>query len=92
MTGCCGGIPAYGAGPRVIADEKRGFSALGTAMKRFSNSVVLVADNDGVSKQPADCLLAQGATMRTCTTKWPPRVSPSSTVLPNWQRLAGSVF
>ena len=71
MTGCCGGIPAYGAGPRLIADEKRGFSALGTAMKRFSTSVVLVADNDGVSKQPADCLLARGATMRTCTTKWP---------------------
>ena len=40
-------------------------------MKRFSTSVVLVADNDGVSKQPADCLLARGATMRTCTTKWP---------------------
>ena len=71
MAGCCGGIAAYGAGPRVIADEKRGFSAVGTAMKRFSTSVVLVADNEGVSKQPADCLLARGATMRTCTTKWP---------------------
>jgi hypothetical protein len=40
-------------------------------MKRFSTSVVLMADNEGVSKQPADCLLARGATMRTCTTKWP---------------------
>jgi hypothetical protein len=69
MTGCCGGVPAYAK--RLIADEKRGFSALGTAMKPFSKSVVLVADNDGVSKQPVDCLLAQGATMRTCTTKWP---------------------
>ena len=69
MTGCCGGLPA--SGDSTTADERRGFSALGTAMKRFSTSVVLVADNDGVSKQPADCLLARGATMRTCTTKWP---------------------
>jgi hypothetical protein len=70
MTGCCGGIAAYAKA--FIADEKRrGFSSLGTGTKRFSTSVVLMADNDGVSKQPVDCLLARGATMRTCTTRWP---------------------
>jgi hypothetical protein len=40
-------------------------------MKRFSTSVILVSDNDGISKQPVDCLLRPNATMRTCTTKWP---------------------
>jgi hypothetical protein len=39
-------------------------------MKRYSTSVVLVADDDGIRKQPVDCLLKRGATMRTCTVKW----------------------
>jgi hypothetical protein len=69
MTGCCGGLPA--SGDQTTTDERRGFSSLGTAMKSFSTSVILMPDNDGVSKQPVDCLLARGATMRTCTTSWP---------------------
>src|SRR5437588_2447267 len=74
MTGCCGGIGSYGARlipGSLVPDEKRGFSSLATAMKRFSTSVILMADNDGVNKQPVDCLLARGATMKTCTTRWP---------------------
>jgi peptidoglycan/LPS O-acetylase OafA/YrhL len=42
---------------------------LTTAMKRFSNSVVVVGDPPPQSKQPVDCLLSPGATLRTCTSK-----------------------
>ena len=40
-------------------------------LERSSGSVVVVADDDGVSRQPVDCLLARSATMRSCTTTWP---------------------
>jgi peptidoglycan/LPS O-acetylase OafA/YrhL len=66
MAGCCGG-----AAGSTASRERHGFSSLAKAMKRFSMSVILVSDNDGVKKQPVDCLLAPHATMRTCTTKWP---------------------
>jgi peptidoglycan/LPS O-acetylase OafA/YrhL len=65
MAGCCGGDAT------VATDERRGFSSLAKTMKPSSTSVILVADNEGVSKQPVDCLLRRRATMRTCTTKWP---------------------
>jgi peptidoglycan/LPS O-acetylase OafA/YrhL len=65
MAGCCGG-----ASGSTATAERRGFSSLAKTMKRFSTSVILVADNDGIAKQPVDCLLARHATMRTCTTKW----------------------
>jgi peptidoglycan/LPS O-acetylase OafA/YrhL len=64
MAGCCGGVVGTTA-----AAETRGYTSLARAMRRFSASVVLVADNEGVRKEPVDCLLARGATMRTCTTK-----------------------
>jgi peptidoglycan/LPS O-acetylase OafA/YrhL len=66
MAGCCGG--ATGS---VAKSERTGYASLAKKMKRFSTSVVLVSDNDGISKQPVDCLLHPHATMRTCTTKWP---------------------
>jgi peptidoglycan/LPS O-acetylase OafA/YrhL len=63
MAGCCG------AADGATADAaKAGYSSLAAAMKRFSKSVVLVADDDGIDKQPVDCLLARNATMRSCTT------------------------
>ena len=36
-------------------------------MRSATWSVVVVADDDGVDKQPVDCLLARNATLRTCT-------------------------
>jgi hypothetical protein len=65
MAGCCGGAAS------VATDTTLGFRSLAKTMKQFSTSVILLADDDGISKQPADCLLARHATMRTCTTKWP---------------------
>lgn len=66
MAGCCGGVIGS-----LAAAESRGYSSLAKTMRRFAASVILVADNDGVDKEPVDCLLARNATMRKCTTKWP---------------------
>jgi hypothetical protein len=35
------------------------FTSLAKTMKRFSTSVVVMADDDGVRKQPVDCLLSE---------------------------------
>ncbi len=63
ITGCCG-----------AADDgsKKAFLSLAASMRRASKSVVLLADNAGVDREPVDCLLSRNATMRTCTTVWPP--------------------
>ena len=59
---------AYGGSVGTIADAVRhGLFNLTAAIKRSSKRVVLVADDDGISRQPVDCLLAGGATMATCT-------------------------
>ena len=41
---------------------------------RRAEQRVVVADDDGVAKQPVDCLLAPRATMRTCTTTPPANI------------------
>ncbi|MDQ3876558.1 MAG: acyltransferase, partial [Actinomycetota bacterium] len=54
------------------ADEmRRAFLSIAAAMKTSSTRVIVIADDEGVDQQPVDCLLARGATMRTCTTTWP---------------------
>jgi hypothetical protein len=63
MAGCCGA-----ASDSTADAAKLGFASLAAAMRKFSDSVVLVADDDGINKQPVDCLLARNATMRSCTT------------------------
>ncbi len=50
---------------------KRGYLSVVRSLRRYSNHVVVVADDDGVGKEPVDCLLAAHATMRSCTTTWP---------------------
>jgi hypothetical protein len=66
MAGCCGG-----AAGSTASEERSGYASLAKKMKRFSTSVVLVSDDDGISKQPVDCLLARHATMKTCTPRLP---------------------
>jgi hypothetical protein len=66
MTSCCANIP-----PRDRRNLTRAYTSLATAMRRFSTSVILIADDEGVTKEPVDCLLARHATMKTCTTTWP---------------------
>jgi hypothetical protein len=41
--------------------------AAATSMKRFSVSVIVVGDVPNQTRDPVDCVLAPGATMKTCT-------------------------
>ena len=66
LTGCCGSAP-----DETGEATKRGFVSLAKSMKPVSKSVVAIADNEGVNREPTDCLLARKATMRTCTSVWP---------------------
>jgi peptidoglycan/LPS O-acetylase OafA/YrhL len=53
-----------GPGPDI-----RAVKAFSAAMKRFSATVIVVGDAPHQRFDPADCLLARHATMKTCTTK-----------------------
>jgi hypothetical protein len=53
---------------RAAAD---GTIAMATALKPYG-AVVVVGDPEGLSDDPADCLLSSHASMATCTTRWPP--------------------
>ncbi|MDP9223433.1 MAG: acyltransferase, partial [Actinomycetota bacterium] len=70
ITGCCPSPVPYGDS----INSTRGYTALARTMKRFSTSVVVIADQEAPAKQPVDCLLARGATMRTCTSRSPANV------------------
>ena len=65
ITGAYGGATG-GTATRV----ENGIFSLAESIKRHSKRVVAMADTDGVNQQPVDCLLAKGATMASCTTKW----------------------
>jgi peptidoglycan/LPS O-acetylase OafA/YrhL len=47
---------------RPVADMSR-------ALKRSSASVIVIGDSPSQTRDPVDCLLARGATMKTCTGK-----------------------
>lgn len=49
--------------PRAI----RPVALLSTAMRRSARSVMVVGDPSSQKRDPVDCLLAKGATMKTCT-------------------------
>jgi hypothetical protein len=49
----------------------QGMVALARALKRFG-PVVVIGDPEGLSVNPADCLLSRNASMATCTAAWPP--------------------
>jgi peptidoglycan/LPS O-acetylase OafA/YrhL len=70
IAGCCPSPYPYPDARNSI----RGFTSLATTMKRISTSVVVIADDDGVTKQPVDCLLARQATMKSCTTTPPANI------------------
>jgi hypothetical protein len=67
IAACCPNPVPSGDATNLI----HGFTALARVAKGFSKTVVMVADDDGVTKQPVDCLLAAHATMKTCTTTVP---------------------
>jgi hypothetical protein len=51
---------------------KNALLALTASLKHSAKRVVLLGDDPGIQRQPVDCLLARGATMRSCTAAWPP--------------------
>jgi peptidoglycan/LPS O-acetylase OafA/YrhL len=70
IAACCPNPVPSGDATSLI----HGFTALAKVAKGFSKTVIVVADDDGVTKQPVDCLLAAHATMKTCTTTVPANV------------------
>jgi peptidoglycan/LPS O-acetylase OafA/YrhL len=65
---------------------------LSTTMKRFSKSVVVINDPPGQSKEPVDCLLAQHATMRSCSSMQTPGQVSSSAEMATIARSDGVGF
>jgi peptidoglycan/LPS O-acetylase OafA/YrhL len=82
MSGCCAGATGT-----VLRATKAGYSSVAAALKGTAEAVILVADDDGISKQPVDCLLARHATMKSCTTTWTAQRFASNEAL---AKLAGS--
>jgi len=66
-SGCCGGFEQD-----LATEVKDAFFSLASSVKPDAKSVMIVGDNVEIAQQPVDCLLAAHATMRTCTTVWPP--------------------
>jgi peptidoglycan/LPS O-acetylase OafA/YrhL len=55
-------------GPETPVDTAvKVIGTLTTTMRRFSKSVIVLGLPPEQKRQPVDCLLAQGATMKTCT-------------------------
>jgi peptidoglycan/LPS O-acetylase OafA/YrhL len=55
------------AGTATPASAIKPVAILSKAMKRSSASVIVLGDAPTQRREPVDCLLASGATMRTCT-------------------------
>jgi peptidoglycan/LPS O-acetylase OafA/YrhL len=65
MTGCCGG-----ADGETARATRGAYISLTNSVKRVAKSVLVMADDEGVHRQPVDCLLARNASMKTCTSTW----------------------
>jgi peptidoglycan/LPS O-acetylase OafA/YrhL len=63
MAGCCAG-----SGGSVAAAMRNGYSVTAAALKGVARNVIAIADDDGIQKQPVDCLLAKHATLKSCMT------------------------
>jgi peptidoglycan/LPS O-acetylase OafA/YrhL len=48
-------------------DSVKPVAALSNSLQRFSASVIILGDSPNQTRDPTDCLLAPGATMKTCT-------------------------
>ncbi|MGN6432021.1 MAG: acyltransferase family protein [Gaiellaceae bacterium] len=47
----------------------RPLATMSRTLKRFSAGVIVIGDSPSQTRDPVDCLLARGATMKTCTGK-----------------------
>jgi peptidoglycan/LPS O-acetylase OafA/YrhL len=62
-------LTASWAGSPNPAGAVNAVSALIAATKRFSGTTIVVGDSPHQHREPVDCLLSSGATMRTCTSR-----------------------
>jgi hypothetical protein len=60
------------AGTHDPPDSVKPISALSRLLKRSSASVIVVGDEPNQTRDPVDCLLSPGATMKTCTAQGTP--------------------
>ena len=63
IAGCCSG--ADGA---IATTIRNTYASTVAALKRYARTVILIEDQEGMTSQPTDCLLASGATLRSCMT------------------------
>jgi peptidoglycan/LPS O-acetylase OafA/YrhL len=64
MSGCC----SDGATGSIATTMSQTYVATAAALRPFARSVIVIEDDEGLKAQPADCLLAAGATLRSCMT------------------------
>jgi peptidoglycan/LPS O-acetylase OafA/YrhL len=62
ISGCC----SDGATGSIATTMRQTYVATAAALRPFARSVIVIEDDEGVNAQPADCLLAPGATLRSC--------------------------
>jgi peptidoglycan/LPS O-acetylase OafA/YrhL len=63
VSGCCSG-----ASGSIATTMKSTYSATAAGLRRFARNVIVIEDQEGMATQPVDCLLATGATLRSCMT------------------------
>ena len=65
ISGCCSGGVAPGS---VATTMRQTYAATAAALRPFARTVIVIEDVEGMEAQPVDCLLAAGATLRSCMT------------------------
>jgi peptidoglycan/LPS O-acetylase OafA/YrhL len=63
ISGCCSG--ATGSIATTIMQT---YAATAAALRPFARNVIVIEDEEAMKAQPVDCLLAAGATLRSCMT------------------------
>jgi peptidoglycan/LPS O-acetylase OafA/YrhL len=66
MGGCCSGN--HGSLATTIRST---YAKTAAALRRVARTVILIEDGEQLPIQPVDCLLAPGATLRSCMTTFP---------------------
>ncbi len=64
ISGCCSG----GATGPIATTMRQTYAATAAALRPFARNVTVIEDEEAVKTQPVDCLLATGATLRSCMT------------------------
>jgi peptidoglycan/LPS O-acetylase OafA/YrhL len=63
IAGCCSGAN----GP-IATTMRNTYAATAAALRRFARNVIVLEDQEETAAEPVDCLLAPGATLRSCMT------------------------